>query len=101
MVQYTLKGSELYVQLDGELDHHSAVDVRTQIDALIDRYPKADNLRLNVGGLTFMDSSGIGVVIGRYKKMNARGGKVTVDGASGRVDTIFKMSGLYDIIKKA
>ncbi len=101
MIQYTLKGTELYVRLDGELDHHTAVEVRTRIDALIDRYPKAESLHLNMEGLTFMDSSGIGVVIGRYKKMSARSGKVLVEGAAGKVDAIFRMTGLYDIIQKA
>lgn len=101
MVQYALKGTELLVRLDGELDHHSAVEVRTQIDQLIDKYPKAQMLRFDVSGLTFMDSSGIGVVIGRYKRMAGRGGAVCVQGASGRVDKIFQMAGLYQIIKKA
>ena len=57
-----------------ELDHHSAEEVRVKIDDRIDR----DNIKkviLNFREVTFMDSSGIGVVIGRYKKIKNRDGK--------------------------
>lgn len=47
-----------------------------------------------------MDSSGIGMLIGRYKRMKRRGGSVAVTGAEGRIDRIFTMAGLYQIIDK-
>ena len=47
-----------------------------------------------------MDSSGIGLVIGRYKALARRGGRVSVAGATPRVDKIFSMAGLYSIIEK-
>ena len=58
----------LIIELIGELDHHSAEEVRVKIDDRIDR----DNIKkviLNFRNVTFMDSSGIGVVIGRYRKL--------------------------------
>ena len=66
-LKFDKKEDKLVVSLMGELDHHSAEEVRVKIDDRIDR----DNIKkviLNFNGVTFMDSSGIGVVIGRFKK---------------------------------
>jgi stage II sporulation protein AA (anti-sigma F factor antagonist) len=89
---------KLVVTLAGELDHHSAEEARVKIDDRIDR----DNIKkviLNFKGVTFMDSSGIGVVIGRYKKMKNRDGKLCVTEINRTVDKVFEISGMYKIIK--
>ncbi|NLL30959.1 MAG: anti-sigma F factor antagonist [Clostridiales bacterium] len=88
---------KLIVTLMGELDHHSAEEVRVKIDDRIDR----DNIKkviLNFKGVTFMDSSGIGVVIGRYKKMQNRDGKLCVAEINKSVGKVFEISGIYKII---
>lgn len=88
---------KLLVNLIGELDHHSAEEVRVKIDDRIDR----DNIRkviLDFSGVTFMDSSGIGVVIGRYKKMQNRNGKLCVIEINKTVNKVFEISGMYKII---
>ncbi|GAB6169615.1 anti-sigma F factor antagonist [Clostridium carnis] len=88
---------KLIISLMGELDHHSAEEVRVKIDDRIDR----DNIRkviLNFNGVTFMDSSGIGVVIGRYKKMKNRDGKICVAEINRTVNKVFEISGMYKII---
>lgn len=88
----------LIVMLIGELDHHSAEEVRVKIDDRIER----DNIKkviMNFKDVTFMDSSGIGVVIGRYKKIQNRSGKVCISEVNRRVDKVFTLSGLYKIIK--
>lgn len=93
------KGTIARARLIGELDHHTATQVRSRLDALI-----VDGIReldLDLSGLTFMDSSGIGVLIGRYKLMNERGGKVVVIKSNMHVDRIMRMAGLYGIISKA
>ena len=66
---------KVIVTLQGELDHHSAEEVRTRVDDILDK-DKYKTLIFNFSGVNFMDSSGIGAVIGRYKKMSLRGGKV-------------------------
>jgi stage II sporulation protein AA (anti-sigma F factor antagonist) len=89
---------KLIVALAGELDHHSAEEARVKIDDRIDR----DNIKkviLNFKGVTFMDSSGIGVVIGRYKKMKNRDGKLCVAEINRTVDKVFEISGMYKIIE--
>ncbi|GAA0072803.1 anti-sigma F factor antagonist [Clostridium sardiniense] len=89
----------LIVHLIGELDHHSAEEVRVKIDDRIER----DNIRkviLNFSGVTFMDSSGIGVVVGRYKKVLSNGGNICVADVNKSVNRVFELSGLFKIIKK-
>ena len=51
-------------------------------------------------GLEFMDSSGIGLIIGRYKLMNRRGESVAVCGTDARIDRIFKMAGIYQLVER-
>ena len=88
----------LIIELIGELDHHSAAEVRVKIDDRIDR----DNIKkviLNFRNVTFMDSSGIGVVIGRYRKLKNKAGHISVVEINKRVDKVFALSGLYKIIK--
>ncbi|MCT4564451.1 MAG: anti-sigma F factor antagonist [Maledivibacter sp.] len=89
----------LVVYLDGELDHHSAEEVREDIDSAIDS-KNIRNLIFELSNMKFMDSSGIGVVIGRYKKIDNLGGKVGVVISNPHVDRIFQMAGIYKIINK-
>ncbi|MEQ8156081.1 MAG: anti-sigma F factor antagonist [Clostridiaceae bacterium] len=96
-LKFKKDGSELIVSLTGELDHHSAEEVRVKIDDRIDR-DGIKNLILDFSSVTFMDSSGIGVVIGRYKKLTRKNGKVFIAGASKNVERVFQLSGLYKII---
>lgn len=96
-LNFDKKDNTLIVYLVGELDHHSAEEVRVKIDDRIDR----DNIKslvMNFKEVTFMDSSGIGVVIGRFKKLQGRNGNVCVVEVNNRVDKVFKLSGLYKII---
>lgn len=88
----------LVVYLKGELDHHTAVDVRTYMDKRLED-PTIKNIVLDIEGLNFMDSSGIGVLIGRYKAVSKRGGKLGVVHINSHIDRIFEVSGLYKIIK--
>ena len=88
---------KLVVTLVGELDHHSAEEVRVKIDDRIER----DNIKkviMDFKEVTFMDSSCIGVVIGRLKKVQNRDGKVCIINVNKRVDKVFTLSGLYKII---
>lgn len=83
----------LTVWLSGELDHHAARTVREQIDAAIER-SAAKTLVLDFSGVTFMDSSGIGLIMGRYRLMLGRSGTLTVTGASERLQRVMKLAGL-------
>ncbi|SHE56287.1 anti-sigma F factor antagonist [Clostridium fallax] len=89
--------NNLIVTLMGELDHHSAEEVRIKIDDRIDR-DNFKNLIMDFSGVSFMDSSGIGVVIGRYKKVESREGKVLITSLTKNVKRIFELSGIFKII---
>lgn len=86
-------------RLRGELDHFSADGVRTMLDELTED-KSIRFLILDMSDMTFMDSSGVGVIIGRYKRMAARGGGVMVCGANRQVDRLLELSGLYKIVQK-
>lgn len=94
MVMRMSTGAEgLTVWLSGELDHHAAREMREQIDGAI-RRSSAKTLWLDFSGITFMDSSGIGLIMGRYRLMLSRGGALFVVGASDRLLRVMKLAGL-------
>ena len=82
----------LVVGLLGELDHHGATELRETVDAEIESTGPSC-LVLDFSGVEFMDSSGFGFVMGRYKKMHRTGGTVTVRGARGHVKKMLELSG--------
>ena len=88
----------LIVDLSGELDHNSAEEVRVKIDDRIDR-DNIEKVILNFSGVNFMDSSGIGAVLGRYKKISNKGGHLFIAEPNKNVNRIFELAGLYKIIK--
>ena len=75
MLQCTQQGDALTVHLCGEIDHCAAEGLRNEIEMQIVRQ-NAKRLILDFSQVTFMDSSGVGMIIGRYKTMHARGGSV-------------------------
>lgn len=92
-------GASLILHISEELDHHSAGQISKTTDVLIEK-GTVKNIVFDFEGMTFMDSSGIGMVMGRYKKMRYLGGNVYVTGIGAGIDRIFSMSGLYKIIQK-
>lgn len=97
-LRFKKEGTKLIVELSGELDHHSAEEVRNNIDDKLER-EKPNVLIMDFSGVTFMDSSGIGVVIGRYKKLSMREGKVLIANINRSIRRVFDISGLYKIVK--
>lgn len=98
MLLYEKKRDALTVRLTGELDHNAADVLRGELDGLIDE-TGARRLVLDLSGLEFMDSSGVGLIIGRYKRMKRRGGSVAVRGVDARIDKVLRVSGLYQIVE--
>lgn len=85
--------NEICVFLEGEIDHHSASIIRVSIDdAILARRP--EKLVLDFKKVTFMDSSGIGFVMGRYKLMKAVGGRICVENLSPSAYKVMKLAGL-------
>lgn len=85
--------NEIRVFLEGEIDHHSASIIRVSIDeAILNKRPQL--LILDFGKVTFMDSSGIGLVMGRYKLMKTVGGRIVVDNLSASAYKVMRLAGL-------
>ena len=97
MMSYDEASHTLTVLPQGELDHCVAESMRNTVDASVIQNG-AKMIVFDMSDVAFMDSSGIGMLIGRYKFMKKRGGKVRVRGMNPQVERIFKMSGLHQII---
>ena len=92
-VKLQSNGRQLIAALRGEIDHHSAIRLREEIDRAITGR-SVEELILDFSEISFMDSSGIGLILGRYKRMHACGGKLTVCGVSDRLLPLMRMAGL-------
>ena len=92
------KGMAIAV-LKGEIDHHSAKSAREQLDSFIINM-QPDVLAMDMSGITFMDSSGVGLVLGRVRTMKQWDGKVKITEPSARAAKILKMSGLEPMITR-
>ena len=95
---YEISGSILVAELFGEMDHHAAEKVRRDIDEMMKSYD-AKHLIFDFTKVTFMDSAGIGIVLGRYKKVKQDGGTVAIVQCSPRIRTILNMAGVFSVIK--
>lgn len=96
-INFDRKGATLLVTLVGELDHHTSEVVRIKIDNKMEELG-SQNIVFDFNGVSFMDSSGIGVVMGRYKKVATTGGKACVVNLQPQIKRVFELSGLFKII---
>ncbi|OEH93591.1 anti-sigma F factor antagonist [Bacillus solimangrovi] len=97
-IELETKNDVLLVRLQGELDHHTSEQLREEIQAVLEER-KIQHLILNMESLTFMDSSGLGVILGRYKQIQSQGGRMLVCSISPSVQRLFEMSGIFKIIQ--
>lgn len=91
------KDKTLLVEITEEIDHHSTEKMRRLIDDDITRYMPRKVI-FDFDSVTFMDSAGIGLIIGRYKFTNMLGGKLEVANLTQSVKKIFEMSGILKLI---
>lgn len=93
-VVFTSSKEMLTAYLEGEIDHHNAKGMRTQIDEVVIRQrPKL--LILDFRGVSFMDSSGIGLVMGRYRQMQQiENGKIQIAGVTRQTAKVMRLAGL-------
>ena len=90
------RGSVMIVKLSGELDHAAAPKLAKELDG----YIRDNDLKELMKGLTLMDSSGIGVLMGRYKRMKSKGGSVSVCHMNKSIEKVMQLSGLFQILKR-
>ena len=97
-VEITLQDRTLDAVLDGEIDHHCAQPMRTEIDEKITAY-QPEVLVLDFAGVTFMDSSGIGLIMGRHRSMESIGGEVIVRNPPQHIRRVMRLSGMERIAR--
>ena len=95
-IKYVAKLKLLIVRMDGEIDDHIVRGIRDEIDTSLVRNG-AKNIAFDFSGVNFMDSSGIGIIIGRYRKVNALGGQVILFGMNPDIKRLLEMANLKDI----
>ena len=97
-IKYSLSGGVLRFNLIGELDECVAQKSREIIDDIIDKNLSISKIVFNLSKLTFMDSTGIGMMIGRYKKAKKSLISVFIQSPSKEISKILELSGLYQIM---
>ena len=93
VTHYVSEEGETVFCISGELDHHSVKPMREEIDAvIIDNRPK--NVVIDLAGVTFTDSAGLGLVLGRYTRISGYGGKVKLVSVSDEFMKILRLAGV-------
>ena len=98
-VKLTFEQNTLTAYLSGEIDHHSARGIRQAVDADIEKY-RPDTLVLDFGRVNFMDSSGIGLIMGRYRMMKIAGGIVRIGNVPRHLERLIALSGIKQITEQ-
>ncbi|KUP05035.1 metal ABC transporter ATPase [Bacillus coahuilensis p1.1.43] len=90
------KGQEIFVSISGEIDAYTAPKLRENLDEIAGQ--EGIYLTIDLSDVTYMDSTGLGVFVGMFKKMNATNGHLKLVGLSERLRRLFEITGLADIM---
>lgn len=93
-----LKGNTLLIDMEGDIDHHMAALLREESDEVLNR-SYVREVVFDFARTKFMDSSGIGLIMGRYRQAGYNDATVSLVNVSAGIDRMLEMSGLYKIIK--
>ena len=97
--KYKIIDNTLIIKLSSELDHHNASMIKEQTDQCF-YHNQIKNIIFDFSKTAFMDSSGIGVIMGRYKMVKRLGGNVSIVNINKSIERIFEISGLYKLVQK-
>ena len=98
MEQFQIRQKVLTIRMPRELDHHSAQEIRREADRLIAE-KNINQVEFDFRNTEFMDSSGIGVIMGRYRQIYLLGGEVWAVHVGDRMKRILSMSGVTKIMQ--
>ena len=98
-VLHKQQNDTLIIFLVGELDEHTSQFTRTKIDNILNQN-QLGKVVFDCSGLSFMDSTGIGMFLGRYKKLKSQGTPIFIAHAKNSVDRVLLLSGIYNIMPK-
>jgi stage II sporulation protein AA (anti-sigma F factor antagonist) len=96
MVQTDYKNDILTVYLKGEIDHNRAADIGVTIDSRINSL-RPKKLELDFSKVSFMDSSGIGLIMGRYRAVGLVGGELKIKNVPENLSRIIELSGITSL----
>lgn len=96
--KYIAKDKLLLLEIDEEIDHHTTEIIRRKADYEIEKYMPQKTI-FDFNGVTFMDSAGIGMLLGRYKIVKMLGGSIEMINVKPSIKKIFDMCGIPKIIK--
>lgn len=97
LFNFKVIGKALVATLQGELDLHKSPQFKQEITALFNQHPEIRYLIMDVEKMTFIDSSGLGVILGRFKELQARDGKLYFVRVNPRIKRILQLSGFEKI----
>lgn len=93
-----LEGDRLLIRISEDLDHHITKELRETIDTMIDN-GAVKEIAFDFAGTGFMDSAGIGLIMGRYKKLEPSGGYISIIGINPAIERIIRISGIHKIVR--
>lgn len=99
-IKYRQSVGALTVYIGGELDECSASRAKDVLDNLLYEYANSGKIIFDLSDISFMDSTGVGLLIGRYKKMSALHKPVYISGASPAAEKVLTLAGIYSIMPK-
>lgn len=99
MIDYKLVGGTLYIGLSGELDESTSVYLRNELDSIIGK-SNMQKVVMELSELRFMDSTGIGVLLGRYRKLKESRIPIFIANPQKNIDKVLNLSGIYGIMPK-
>jgi stage II sporulation protein AA (anti-sigma F factor antagonist) len=99
-IKYKKLSNNLIVYLYGEIDEYSAKNIRSRLDEIINSNCDVNNFTFDLSAVSFMDSTGIGMFLGRYKKLINYNINVYITGVTPNIDKILELSGIYRLMKK-
>jgi stage II sporulation protein AA (anti-sigma F factor antagonist) len=99
-VRYIVNNKILTIYIKGELDECTAPKIKKELDQILNENFFCEKVIFDLSGLTFMDSTGIGLLIGRYKKLKDVNVQSFVQGASHSIEKVLEISGIYKIMPK-
>ena len=96
-LQFKRKNKTMIILISGEIDHHTSIELRRQTESALAQMG-GRNIIFGFEEVTFMDSSGIGMMIGRYKQLQALQGRIAIACANEKIAEIIRLSGLTKLL---
>ena len=96
-MDFKIVGNDICVKLSGDIDEYTARALRDDLDKLIEAQGFR-TMTLDMEKVTFIDSTGFGLVLGRYKKLRTKRAELLLKNVPPQVDKVFRTSGLYSFV---